>query len=492
MERKSTVYPSNERAIIDWILTCRRGYTVDRIRQLCGENEVDASAYYGSGQYYARAIQPNYYPNPNAYPNPSQPQEWYQAQWPDSYSYPYVEPSPQPDVPQQKSESTTIRGAIGQVAASMFNFAQSRAPEVAQEAPCSKPVPAVASPANRKASERSPFEEPSMAATAQPIASKSSSDVSPKRVAETSSEELAEEYTPSTTPKIEVLNKNMIQISLGGEIIGKYLYEAGLWTPIVENATYLHMSPLEAHHEEISFELGGINFKVYLNGDIEVFGSTPVRRCVLECPSEGKLIIPEEKTLQVNRFVCMTRGKTIENRGTVEVAEACFCFEQKIINRGKITATTQPGKLRGVLLLLQSDVISDGGVEDIMTIHLKDRSYPEYGCCCFYGFDRSLYPVCTYSNYPDPKVTPDVFVNLPDRNFFYLRSEMYIPVPFNGRTSEGDFCLPFTGNAMGVFIGNGNYNHVSWPETAFKFKFLDSPSNRPFAFCTGVEYMQVP
>ena len=288
------------------------------------------------------------------------------------------------------------------------------------------------------------------------------------------------EEAPLFSIKIDVADRKVIQIWLNGQEVGKLTQDAGLWADENVKEDVLNLAPLVyPATDDISFELGGVNFKVHLNGDIEVFGSTPVMRCIMECPSEGKLIIPAGKELQVNRFVCMTRGKTIENYGRVTIAEACFCFEQTIINHGEITTLEQPGKPKGVLLLLQSELKSDGGVEDIKSIHLKDRSYPEYGCCCFYGFDRSLYPVCKHPNYP--ATPPTIFVDLHERNFLYPRCGTYIEVPFKGQTEKKDYVVPFAGDAVLVLLASGNHGASNFPEKDFYFRFCESPSGRPFA-----------
>ena len=289
------------------------------------------------------------------------------------------------------------------------------------------------------------------------------------------------EEAPLLSIKIDVVDRKIIQIWLNGQEVGKLTQDCGLWSDENVKDGVLNLAPLAyPATDDISFELGGVNFKVHLNGDIEVFGSTPVMRCVLECPSEGKLIIPAGKELQVNRFVCMTRGKTIENYGRVAIAEACFCFEQTIINHGEITTLEQPGKPKGVLLLLKSELKSDGGVEDIKSIHLKDRSYPEYGCCCFYGFDRSfLYPSCKHPNYPD--TPPTLFVDLHERDFLYPRCNSYVQIPFKGHTKEGDYDVPFTGDAVLVLLASGNHGASNFPEKDFYFRFCESPSGRPFA-----------
>ena len=491
-----------ERRIIDWILVYRRGYPFERVQELSGEtgqpyySTAGASAQYPepySGYNPYPQTHSGYYPNSVAnpgypYPSKNPPARYWSPQ--PGYAGSQQDYSANPNAPQRKVPvpATSTWGTLGEEASFAFNHApsvlQMRKSNVSQEAPRPEPVSNIEPPANRDAfapKTPSPFEESPAVAPAKSVPSKPEPDVSPKKVAETPSPaKPAEEDTPPTAPKIEIFDKNTIQISLGGEIIGKYTYDSGLWNNEIENTTYLTPRPLEANHDDISFELGGVNFKVHLNGDIEVFGSTPVMRCVLECPSEGKLIIPAGKELQVNRFVCMTRGKTIENYGRVAIAEACFCFEQTIINHGEITTLEQPGKPKGVLLLLQSELKSDGGVEDIKSIHLKDRSYPEYGCCCFYGFDRSfLYPSCKHPNYPD--TPPTIFVDLHERDFLYPRCNSYVQIPFKGHTKEGDYDVPFTGDAVLVLLASGNHGASNYPEKDFYFRFCESPSGRPFA-----------
>lgn len=499
-ERIATDPDALERRIIDWILVYRRGYPFERVQELSGEtgqpyySTAGASAQYPepySGYNPYPQAHSGYYPNSVAnpgYPYPSQnPPARYWSPQP-GYTGSQQDYGANPNVPQRKVPvpATSTWGTLGKVDSFAFNHApsvlQMRKSNVPQEAPRPEPVPNIEPPANRDAfapKTPSPFEESPVIAPAKSVPSKPEPDVSPKKVAETPShKEPAEEDTPPTAPKIEIFDKNTIQISLGGEIIGKYTYDSGLWNNEIENTTYLTPRPLEANHDDISFELGGVNFKVHLNGDIEVFGSTPVMRCVMECPSEGKLIIPAGKELQVNRFVCMTRGKTIENYGRVAIAEACFCFEQTIINHGEITTLAQPGKPKGVLLLLQSELKSDGGVEDIKSIHLKDRSYPEYGCCCFYGFDRSLYPckganavwdvdACFY-DYPEHK----------PHNYLWLNRDKYLTLPFNGHSPEQDFNMPFTGNVIVAFVGNGNHNPDPTIGTKFEIRIV-ALSGRP-------------
>lgn len=298
------------------------------------------------------------------------------------------------------------------------------------------------------------------------------------------------EDAPVVTVKIDVIDKKTIKISFDDQLVSQLTYDSGLWVVDSLQEDALDLLPLEPNVAYASFEFGGANFKIYLNGDVEVFGRTHVPHCVLECPKEGKLIIPEGRELQVNRFVCLTRGKTIENFGRIGLSEACFCFEQTIINHGDITSTST-GPNKGAILLLKSSL--SGGAVDVKVITLEDRSYPEYGCQCFYGFDRKfdekMYPHYGVST-PDWNVVwgPDAcFLDYPPsnpRNYTWFQRDKHLLMPFNGHSREKDYNIPFTGDAVVVFVGNGNGN-PKHEKKNFKIRLCDSLSGRILSELSG-------
>ena len=345
-------------------------------------------------------------------------------------------------------------------------------PPVMPRQPVAMPQKPLPVPQPQMLPQQFPVKDPSVV-SAEP--SEKSPDVSPKGTPTIA----ASEESPVIAVKIDVVDKKTIQISFDDQVACKLTYDHGLWDIGTLKEETLDLLPLEPGAPYASFEFGGVNFKIYLSGDIEVFGNTPVQHCVLECPKEGKLIIPSGKDLQVNRFVCLTRGKTIENYGRLAITEACFCFEQKIVNHGDIVSTST-GPNKGAILLLQSTLT--GGAVDVKVITLEDRSYPEYGCCCFYGFDRSLYPVCQYPKYSHP----DVFADYDEgrRNFFYITSCRHIQIPFKGQTKEKDYIVPFCGDTVGIIVANGNHGGGNRPSASPRFRFCESLSGRTFAECT--------
>ena len=330
----------------------------------------------------------------------------------------------------------------------------------------------------------SPFEKPLIAETVPPAAPKHSAKslpAAPQGSPDISAGSPSTEESPVVAVKIDVMDKKTIQIAFDDQVACKLIYDSGLWNIDTLKEEALDLLPLEPGASHASFEFGGVNFKIHLNGDIEVFGNTPVQHCVLECPKEGKLIIPSGKDLQVNRFVCLTRGKTIENYGRLAITEACFCFEQKIVNHGDIVSTST-GPNKGAILLLQSALT--GGAVDVKVITLEDRSYPEYGCCCFYGFDRSLYPcrgaVCDWS-------VAACFLDYPlgkPHNYLWFHHGQYLPMPFSGHSAEKDYNIPFTGGAIVAFSGTGNGN-PGLRKKQFQIRICDSLSGRILSRLSG-------